>query len=223
MAWGHTMCNSNKQQKASNMMGSQINIFLSSVSTTFGTEGVDRITTETNALEDDKEYQVCATLKMRIDDAVAQSPRKSRRLNPEASTATINMNTTTRLTAVFKVDDGLEEYVVFDDAAAADSDAIEVEKQKKQRMGHRTKFPTDILNRNKKYNKPLKQLCWRRRIARTDNIVKDVLACCVDGNELDQFGMSYLEGNTELAKDVLLLLDLLKMNIQKEMKVDYFT
>ena len=148
MAWGHSTYN--KQQKAYDVIGSKINTFLSWVSTSFGTEGVDGITTEANALEDDKEYQVCATLKMRIDDAVAQSPRKSRRLNPEASTSTTDMNTTTRLTAVFEVDDGLEEYVVFDDAAAADDDAIEVEKQKKQQIGHHTKFPTDILNRNKK-------------------------------------------------------------------------
>ena len=56
MTWGHTTCN--KEKKASNiMMGSQINICLSSVlAASFGTESREGITTEANAVEDDKEY-----------------------------------------------------------------------------------------------------------------------------------------------------------------------
>ena len=125
------------------------------------TDRREGIIMQATGMEDHKEYQVCATLKTRIEAAVAsQATRKRKSRSSPASTATTDMNTTTRLTAVFEVDDGLEEYVVFDDDDAADDDddAIEVEKQKKQRIGHRTKFPTDILNRNKKYNKPLKQL-----------------------------------------------------------------
>ena len=34
--------------------------------------------------------------------------------------------------------------------------------------------------------------------------------------------MSYLEGNKELAEDILLLLELVKMNIEKEMKAILF-
>ena len=80
-----------------------------------------RITAEANIVEDDKEYQVYFTLKIRIDDAVAQSPRKSQQITP---TTTTNITTTTCLTAVFEVNNGLEEYVVFDNA----DDAIEVKK-----------------------------------------------------------------------------------------------
>ena len=59
MTCGHTKCEQTK--KASNMIGSKINIFLSSVSAgTYGVESGDGITTEVNAVEDDKEYMVCA-------------------------------------------------------------------------------------------------------------------------------------------------------------------
>ena len=46
------------------MMGSPIIKFLSSVTTgTCGTENRQGITIEANALEDDKEYQVCTSFK----------------------------------------------------------------------------------------------------------------------------------------------------------------
>ena len=120
MARGHSTCN--KQQKAYDVIGSKINTFLSWVSTSFGTEGVDGITTEANALEDDKEYQVCATLKMRIDDAVAQSPRKRKSPLSLSSTAITDINTTNRLKVALAVvdkdyDEIVEVYVIFDDNA----------------------------------------------------------------------------------------------------------
>ena len=58
-------------KKASNMMGSQINIFLSSVtSEIFGTKSRDEITTAVNVLDDYKEYQVYASFKKGIKAAV---------------------------------------------------------------------------------------------------------------------------------------------------------
>lgn len=42
-------------------------------------------------MEDDKEYQVCANLKQKIE--AAQTPRKSQQMNPEATvTVTIDIN-----------------------------------------------------------------------------------------------------------------------------------
>ena len=59
------------------MMGSQINIFLLSVSgETYGVDSRNRITIEPNTVENQKEYMVCATTKTRIESAAAQSPRK---------------------------------------------------------------------------------------------------------------------------------------------------
>ena len=75
MACGHTKCHRSKN--ASNMMSSQINIFLSLVLTgIYGVESREGITIEANALEDEKEYLVCDNLKKRIDTVVEQSPRK---------------------------------------------------------------------------------------------------------------------------------------------------
>ena len=118
MARGHTSCH--KQNNASNMMGSKINIFLSSVSAgTYGVESRDGITTEVNAVEDDNEYMVCANTKTRIEAAVAaaEGTRKRKSRSSPASTATTNMNTTTcfKVTFVDGDNDTVEVHAVFDD------------------------------------------------------------------------------------------------------------
>ena len=74
--------------------------------------------------------------------AVAQAPRKSQ-LSP-ASTATIDMNTTTRLNVVFAVNgdasnDIVEVHTIFNNDA-------EEEREIKSRVGYHTKFPRDVLN-----------------------------------------------------------------------------
>ena len=75
MACGHTKCHTSK--KALCAMGSEINIFLASVlARIFGVDSREGITIELNAVENDKEYMVCATTKTRIESAVTQLLRK---------------------------------------------------------------------------------------------------------------------------------------------------
>ena len=57
----HDKCH--KGKNASLLLGCEISIFLSSVSSSFYTDSREGITIEENVLEDEKEYQVCATLK----------------------------------------------------------------------------------------------------------------------------------------------------------------
>ena len=57
MDYGHTKCH--KQNNGCKMIGSQINIFLSSVlAETYCTESRDGITTAENTVEDDKGYDM---------------------------------------------------------------------------------------------------------------------------------------------------------------------
>ena len=58
MAWGHTKCN--KQQKAYNIIGSKINIFLESLGVV--TDSREGITIQATGVEEHKEYQVCTSL-----------------------------------------------------------------------------------------------------------------------------------------------------------------
>ena len=70
MACGHTKCHRGK--KASCVTGSENHIFLASVSSgTYGVDSREGITIESNAVENDKEYMVCATTKIWIELAVA--------------------------------------------------------------------------------------------------------------------------------------------------------
>ena len=101
-------------------MGSEINIFLASVSTgtyVYGVDSREEITIEPNVVENDKEYMVCATTKPRIKLAVTQSPRKRKSPLSPASIATTDMNTTTQLRKMFaKADDNtVEVHTVFKD------------------------------------------------------------------------------------------------------------
>ena len=62
MTRGQTGCERTKN--VSNMIGSKINLFLSSVlAGTYGVESKEGITIEANAVEDDKEYMVCHNTK----------------------------------------------------------------------------------------------------------------------------------------------------------------
>ena len=65
MAYGHTKYHRSK--KASYMIGSQINIFLSPVlKGTYVVESREEITIEANVVEDEKEYMVCDNFKNRL-------------------------------------------------------------------------------------------------------------------------------------------------------------
>ena len=110
---------------------------------------------------------------------MAQTRNKnSTRLNSPTSTTT-DIDTTTRLTAVFVVADDanannciVEEHTVF-------NGGVEEEKEEKQRqVGYCTKFPIDILQ--KEYKESFKELTWRHKQNYVNNITKDVLASCVD-------------------------------------------
>ena len=101
LSCGYTKCE--KSKKASNMMGSQINICLSSVLVgAYGMESRDGITIEANVVEDDKEYLVYHNTELRIEAAVAasQSTRKSQ-LSP--ATVSIDTTNTTCLIALFAI------------------------------------------------------------------------------------------------------------------------
>ena len=67
MARSHSKCN--QQQKAKDVIGSKTNIFLESLGVANSREG---ISIQATGMEDNKEYWVCKTFKIRIDTAVAQ-------------------------------------------------------------------------------------------------------------------------------------------------------
>ena len=58
-----------RQKKATNVMECKINIFLSSLGVI--TDNREGIIIQATGVNDDKEYQVCTTLKVRIDAVVA--------------------------------------------------------------------------------------------------------------------------------------------------------
>ena len=76
MARGHTKCERTK--KASNMIGSKINIFLSSVlAGTYGVESKEGITIKVATVDEDKEYQVCVNFEQQIKASQSTRKRKS--------------------------------------------------------------------------------------------------------------------------------------------------
>ena len=110
------------------------------VAPSFGVKSRDGITTEVSIGEDDKVYLVCHNLNLWIEAAITQTTRKRKSAQLDSPTATIDINTTTRLTTAFANDnnDGIvEEHTVFDNN-------LEEEREGKRRVGYCTKFPRGV-------------------------------------------------------------------------------
>ena len=87
----------------------------------------------------------------------------------------------------------------------------------------RIKFPTNILTMTKSVRKKHKDLMRQQRKTLETMITKQFIACCVDKNALAnaEDKMAYLESNKELAKRVLCLLESVKSQLLKRLKVDF--
>ena len=68
------------------MFGDVINSFLQSMDVGYGTRKREWISSEQNAVDDNKEYQVCANLKNTIEDI--KPPQQSTQLHPAIPEAT---------------------------------------------------------------------------------------------------------------------------------------
>ena len=51
---------------------------------------------------------------------------------------------------------------------------------------------------------------WRKRIERIDDIVSRIIASCIDKQEFNEHGISYINGNEEFAHDVLNVVNCIK-------------
>ena len=88
-------------------------------------------------------------------------------------------------------------------------------------MGHRTNFPKQVLSFN--FRKPFGKISYREKQRRSNFLVKELIANCVDRTQLESQGMEYLEGNIPLAKEVLIVLDLVHYRVSKILHVDDIT
>ena len=101
-------------------------------------------------MKENQDYLVCHNTRKYIIGSEKSRKKKSDQLNPEATTQK-NLDTRNRLTVVFEdeVIGVQEEYNILhnDPSTTFDDDAEEVRAEKnKTRIGHRQKFPQDILD-----------------------------------------------------------------------------
>ena len=220
---GKHLCH--KKSNASLFSGSEINLYLQSFESGYGTESQTGITTEPNALNDDKEYLVCTNLKKYIETSQKKRKRRSDRHNPEAIKK-FGWDNILRCTAVLEdiENDTQEVYTMFENVPVinADDDAEEVSVNKnKTRIGCRTSFPEAILRI--RYYKRSYDLSFRRQQARTISVSQQILASCVDRNKLLKNGIDYIEKNMSLAADVVTYMDMLYLTLSSKMKINLLT
>ena len=170
MCLGHESCH--KTKPSSLYSGRELNLYLQLLGMGYGTESRQGITIEPNALNDDKDYLVCANLKKYIVDSGKTRKRKSAILDSQARTPTVTTDKTT-LRVVFDFEDGREEYkeVTYDDA-------VEEDKERSNRVGHRTNFPKQVLSFN--FRKPFGKITYREKHRRSQFLVKEIIANCVE-------------------------------------------
>ena len=185
--------------------GVYINTYLQLFNTGYGVDSKNGITTVANAVDEDKMYYVCKNYKDKIGKVVDESPRRSVQLNPQTRTP-IAVTDDTTLRVWFDFEDGREEYkeVTYDDA-------LEEEKERSNRVGYCTNFPKQVLSFN--FRKPFGKINYREKQRRSNFLVKELIANCVDRKKLESQGMEYLEGNIPLAKQVLAVLDMVQYSI----------
>ena len=90
----------------------------------------------------------------------------------------------------------------------------------KMRKGKNLKFYENLLEISKPYKFSYRKLEWRQRMTRTNEATNMLLAMCLDRNELEKDGLSYITGNETLVHDVLNIVHGIKEKLEKTMKVD---
>ena len=165
-----------KKNNAVLFSGGDINTYIQSSGLGHGVHSKNEITTEVNAVEEDKEYYVCANLKKKIVDAVDARKRTSGQLNPEARTPIV-ITDKTSLQVVFNFDNRQEEY-----KEVTYNDELEDDKERFSRIGYCTSLPKQVLMY--KPRKPFGNINYRQKQRRNNNIVKELLASSVDCKQL---------------------------------------
>ena len=176
-----------------------------------------QLTSHSNSQFDSKEnYQICDNL-MRILN----------RSSPMIPTATPTPRRSREERAENR--DDLRRNICDDDNSASDSDLaadvpiknpsdpfqnLSEPKTKKHKFIHR------ILVAASKFKKPFKNLLWRKRLERIDNICIDVIASCIDRKRASEEGVDYIVGNTEFAHEVLNIVNVMKERLELKLKVD---
>ena len=121
---------------------------------------------------------MCQFKKNIVDSEKTTRKRKSARLDSEARTPIVTTAKTTLQRVVFDFEDGREEYkeVTYDDA-------VEEDKERLNQVGHRTNFPKQVLSFN--FRKPFGNINYREKQRRSNFLVKELIANCVDCKKLE--------------------------------------
>ena len=119
--------------------GCDINTYLQSLGLEYGGNSRVRITTEPNAMEDNKEYYICHTFWEKIVDVADVRKSTSDQLNPEARIPIV-ITDKTSLRVVFNFDNRQEEY-----KKVTYNDELEDDKERFSRIWYSTTFPKQVL------------------------------------------------------------------------------
>ena len=74
-----------------------------------------------------------------------------------------------------------------------------------------------------KFRKPFGNINYRQRQKRINNIVKELLVSYVDCKQLQHQGLEHTEGNIPLAKQVLVVFDMVHYSFSKILHIDDIT
>ena len=107
--------------------------------------------------------------------------------------------------------------VDLDDDKDKDEDEIHGHNVKKRK---RFKFIDKVMEYAQRFHKPFKNLKWRRRLERIDDIAAMIVAACVDKNEVRRNGEGYVIGNEQFANEVLNVLNCISDRLELKIGVD---
>ena len=91
----------------------------------------------------------------------------------------------------------------------------------RKRIGHLKKWHSDVLEiSSQQYRKSFRQLVLAERKRRVESVAKLVVAAVVDQAKLQESGLTYFLKNSDVAVDVVTLLECVWKKLQKELKLN---
>ena len=82
-------------------------------------------------------------------------------------------------------------------------------------------YQDDVIAKSSPFKKPFRYLSMKEKKLRTNDLAKTILAACITRKEYKKNGSQYLNENTQLAVDVLNILDDIKNTLQSKLRIDF--
>ena len=161
------------------------------------------------------QYKICNTLSRILNNKTPYSepPKQSKKKNiepPVIRSRSERVERRNKINDELLNSDSLISETIPSPSINVVGDETVVEAEKKKRRS----FFDVIAEFSKKFHKPFKNLKWRKRVERLDDISAMIIAAAIEKSRFTAEGKSYCIGNDELGHEVLNILNCIEIDLK---------